>query len=178
MTRSKNQHLLQVVDEFSRFPFAFPLRSHRNSKTTAAKMKLRPPKLSPTILKAMAKTNPTTELCGRPFCDCYTLLTAHSLTAKTNTFSQWWMSLVGFRSPSLSGTLRLVASRKVLRHFLLSAEPTCSFTPDRVIGIPKLRPPNWNCELQNYALPSSRQWPKRTLQWNGVKGRSVTVTLR
>ena len=41
--------------------------------------------------------------------------------AKTKTFSQWWMSLVGFISSSLSGTPRLVASSIVFRHFSLSS---------------------------------------------------------
>ena len=54
--------------------------SHRNSKISAAKMELRPPKLRPTTLNAMAKTSASTELCGRPFSACYTPQTAHSLT--------------------------------------------------------------------------------------------------
>ena len=116
MTRSKNQYLLTVVDEFSRFPFAFlpcnitsssvikclstrslssePLvpftptgahsSSHRNSKTSAAKMELRPRKLRPTTLKAMAKTTATTELCGRPLNACYTPQIAHSVTGNVS----------------------------------------------------------------------------------------------
>ena len=51
--------------------------SHRNSKTSAAKMELQPPKLRPTTLGAMAKTSATTELCGKPFSACYTPQTAH-----------------------------------------------------------------------------------------------------
>ena len=58
--------------------------SHRNSKTSAAKMELRPPKLRPTNLRAMAKTSGITELCGRPFSACYTPKTAHSLTGNVS----------------------------------------------------------------------------------------------
>ena len=58
--------------------------SHRNSITSAAKMELRPPKLRPTTLRAMAKTSASMELCGRPFSACYTPQTAHSLTGNVS----------------------------------------------------------------------------------------------
>ena len=47
----------------------------------------------------------------------------------------------------------------------------------RLIGIPKLLPPKWSCDLQNYALPPPGQWPKRALQRNCVESSSVPATL-
>ena len=115
MTRSKNQYLLTVVDEFSRFLFALPLRnitsssvikclltlfaifgtlgsftstgshssSHRNSKTSAAKMELRPPKLRPTTSGQWPKRN-----CVMPFSAFYTPQTAHSLTGSVSYYQR------------------------------------------------------------------------------------------
>ena len=114
MTRSKNQNILTVLDEFNRFLFAFPLRpimsssvvkclstlfaifgtpmfihfkrgtqfDSTNSKPSAAKMEVRPPKLRTTILKTMVKTSAARELFGRPFSACYTPRTAHYPTGK------------------------------------------------------------------------------------------------
>ena len=57
---------------------------HRNSKTSASKMELRPPKLRTTIRRALAKTNTKTELCGLTFSACCNPQTAHSLTGKVS----------------------------------------------------------------------------------------------
>ena len=116
MTRSKNQYILTVVDEFVGFlspslsgtsllvasssvlrhfslsseplgsftPTGAHNSSHRNSKTSAAKMEFRPPKLRPTTLRAMAKTSAITELSGRPFSGCYSPQTAQSLTGNVS----------------------------------------------------------------------------------------------
>ena len=96
-----------MVDEFSRFPFAFSLRNiasssvieclatlfaifgspwfihfdrAHSSKTSAAKMELGPPKLRATVHRVIVKMSVTTKLCGKPFSACYTQQTAHSLT--------------------------------------------------------------------------------------------------
>ena len=78
------------------------------------------------------------------------------------------MSLVGFCSPCLSGRSCLVAPSYIFRHFLPSSEPRVHSLRQwyivRVIGIPKLLPPKWNCDLQNYALQSSRQSPSTYLR--------------
>ena len=58
--------------------------SHPNSKISAAKMELRPPKLRPTTSRAMAKTSASTELCGRPFSASYSPQNAHSLTGNVS----------------------------------------------------------------------------------------------
>ena len=92
---SKTSHLVASSSVFQHFspssehlgsftPTVAHSSSHRNSKTSAAKIELRPPKLRPTTLRAMAKTSATTELCGKPFSACYTPQTAHSPTGNVS----------------------------------------------------------------------------------------------
>ena len=97
-------------------------------------------------------------------------------------FLSSWMSLVGFRSTSLSKTSRLVASSSVFRHFLSTSEPPDSFTPTGAHSSchrnSKTSATKMELQLQNYALLSSMHRPKRTLKRNCAEGRSVPVTLR
>ena len=85
------------------------------------------------------------------------------LEAKTNTFSQWWMSLVGFRSPSISETSHLMASSNVFRHFLPSSEPPCSFTPTGAHS--SCHRKSKTGAKMDLRPPKLFQWPKRT-QWS------------
>ena len=85
--------------------------------------------------------------------------------SKTNIVSQWCMSLVGFRSPSVSGTFGSIHQMSFDTFFIHSFRPRNRV---RVIRLPKLLPPKWICDLQNNAPPSSGQWLKQALQRNCV----------
>ena len=106
LTRSKNHHLLTVVDEF-RFPDFFHLRKITSSSAIKCLSTLRAifetpghsprrgtqfvssefqkigaetSKTTPFHPQGHGKTSATTELCERPFSVCCTPQTAHSLT--------------------------------------------------------------------------------------------------
>ena len=105
---------------------------HRNSKTSVAKIELRPPKLRPTILRAMAKTSATTELYGRPFSACYTPQTAHSLTGNESYYRRYLRS--GHSSiPSPRGV-------PVTASFVSNVVNRCSVPPGAHLGSRQTHP--------------------------------------